>query len=101
MQRSERADEAEIRLLAERVEWRYLEERLPDCVRVGWRDLLAGEVLCRRKVGPRGRIREEQALPDGVSQHLAERDNHIADRAGCLAARLELGDEAIDVLGAE
>jgi len=68
---------------------------------VSWRDLLAGEVLRRWEVSAGGRIREDEALPDRVGQHLAERDYDVADRTGRLPFRLELGDETIDVLGAQ
>jgi hypothetical protein len=97
----EEADEEEIGLTAKRIERRELDQRLADRLRVLRRDLLAGEVLCRREVGSRGWVCEDEALPDGVGQHLAERDDHVSDRAGCPAVRLELGDEAVHVLSAE
>jgi hypothetical protein len=88
----EEADEEEIRLAPERIEWRQFDERLADRIRVLRRDLLARKVLGRGQVSSCGRIREEQALPDRVGQQLAERDDDVAYRARCLAVRLEFGD---------
>jgi hypothetical protein len=50
---------------------------------------------------PAARIRDDQTLPNGVDKHLAERDKNIANGSRCLALRLELDNQIVNVFSAQ
>ena len=80
-------DVKEIQFVSEWIIGRELDKRSPDRIRVRDRDLVADEVLSRRKVGARRGIRENQALSDSVRQHLAQRHNDVPLRCRRLYQR--------------
>src|SRR5829696_7913475 len=94
-------DVKEITFVSEWIVRGEFEERAPDRVRILGGDLLADEVLRRGQIGPRSGVGDQQALADGIREHFAQWDDDVAHSARSLAVGLELGDEAVDVLGSQ
>jgi hypothetical protein len=76
-------------------------QRFPDRLRAIGGEFLAGEILGWREVGAAGGVGGEEAVADGVVEQLAQRDDDVADGPGCTALVFEVGDQVVDVDGAE